>query len=66
MDNFNLASWNVKGVNKKEKQDVVVEFCSKNKIGIKALLETKLKDNKVKEMMDSPTIERRLLIIWRR
>ncbi|XP_062104358.1 uncharacterized protein LOC133815544 [Humulus lupulus] len=76
MDNCNIASWNVRGVNDKNKQNSVLEFCSLNKIGVGALLETKLKDNKIKEMMvnkfsswdyySSPTIEGRLLIIWRK
>ncbi|XP_062104315.1 uncharacterized protein LOC133815494 [Humulus lupulus] len=76
MDNCNVASWNVRGVNNKNKQDSVLEFCSLNKIGVGALLETKLKDNKIKGMMmnkfsswdyyNSPTIEGRLLIIWRK
>ncbi|XP_062089172.1 uncharacterized protein LOC133795731 [Humulus lupulus] len=76
MDNCNIASWNVRGVNNKNKQNFVLEFCSLNKIGVGALLETKLKDNKIKEMMMNkfsswdyysiPTIEGRLLIIWRK
>uniref|UniRef100_A0A803PTB7 Reverse transcriptase domain-containing protein n=1 Tax=Cannabis sativa TaxID=3483 RepID=A0A803PTB7_CANSA len=59
-----------------DKQGVVAEFCKIKKVGVGAFLETKLKENKIKEMMDnnfvnwdyysSPTIEGRLLIVWRK
>ncbi|KAM6548138.1 hypothetical protein CsatB_019814 [Cannabis sativa] len=59
-----------------DKQDVVAQFCQVNKIGVEALLEIKLKGNKIKEMFDSKmsnwnyytsdTIEGRLLIYWRK
>ncbi|XP_062080392.1 uncharacterized protein LOC133785152 [Humulus lupulus] len=76
MDSCNIGSWNVRGLNNKDKQDSVLEFCNVNKIGVGGVLETKLKGNKVQELMDkkfanwdffnSPTVEGRLLIIWRK
>ncbi|XP_062094183.1 uncharacterized protein LOC133800246 [Humulus lupulus] len=70
------GSWNVRGLNHKGKQESMLEFCNVNKIGVGGLLETKLKGNKVQELMDkkfaswefynSPTVEGRLLIIWRK
>ncbi|XP_062080369.1 uncharacterized protein LOC133785130 [Humulus lupulus] len=76
MDCCSIGSWNVRGLNKKGKQEVVLEFCNVNKIGIGGLLETKLKGNKVQELMDnkftnwefhtSPIVEGRLLIKWRK
>ncbi|XP_062085742.1 uncharacterized protein LOC133791849 [Humulus lupulus] len=76
MDCCSIGSWNVRGLNNKGKQEAVLEFCNVNKIGIGGLLETKLKGNKVQELMDikftnwefhtSPIVEGRLLIIWRK
>ncbi|XP_062103573.1 uncharacterized protein LOC133814656 [Humulus lupulus] len=76
MDSCNIGSWNVRGLNNKDKQDSVLEFCNVNKIGVGGLLETKLKGNKVQELMNkkfanwdffnSSTVEGRLLIIWRK
>ncbi|XP_062089567.1 uncharacterized protein LOC133796101 [Humulus lupulus] len=54
----------------------VLDICSRNKIGVGGLLETKMRGNKIVEFMEhklpnwefysSPTIEGRLLIVWRR
>ncbi|XP_062075434.1 uncharacterized protein LOC133779496 [Humulus lupulus] len=44
-------SWNVRGINKKSKQVVVLEVSRINKIGIGALLETKIKGDKLKDAM---------------
>ncbi|XP_062114409.1 uncharacterized protein LOC133825494 [Humulus lupulus] len=76
MDCCSIGSWNVRGLNNKGKQESVSEFCNVNKIGVGGLLETKLKGNKVQELMDkkfaswefynSPIVEGRLLIIWRK
>ncbi|XP_062118916.1 uncharacterized protein LOC133832615 [Humulus lupulus] len=67
MDSCTIGSWNVRGLNNKDKKDSVLEFCNVNKIGAGGLLETKLKGNKVQELMDkkyvnwdfftSPTVE---------
>uniref|UniRef100_A0A803PUM5 DUF4283 domain-containing protein n=1 Tax=Cannabis sativa TaxID=3483 RepID=A0A803PUM5_CANSA len=64
------------GINKKEKQDVVYEFCQLNKIGVCGLLETKLKDDRIKDMINrkffnwgyytSSTIDNRILLMWRK
>ncbi|XP_062088802.1 uncharacterized protein LOC133795366 [Humulus lupulus] len=76
MDCCSIGSCNVRGLNNKGKQESVLEFCNVNKIGVGGLLETKLKGNKVQELMDnkfttwefynSPIVEGRLLIIWRK
>ncbi|XP_030504973.2 uncharacterized protein LOC115719941 [Cannabis sativa] len=64
------------GVNNREKQDAVLDFCNINKVGVGALVETKLRGKKVKEMMEnkfnnwdyfsSSTIEGNILVLWRR
>ncbi|XP_062104354.1 uncharacterized protein LOC133815539 [Humulus lupulus] len=51
MDNFNLMSWNVRGLNKRNKQIAVNDICKINKIGIGALLETKIKGDRVEEFI---------------
>ncbi|XP_062109574.1 uncharacterized protein LOC133821078 [Humulus lupulus] len=66
--------WNVRGINKREKQISLSKFCFVNKIGLGALLETKLRGDKVGKMMSSFFIgwnyysgsasEGRILIIW--
>ncbi|XP_062104168.1 uncharacterized protein LOC133815329 [Humulus lupulus] len=76
MDNCNLLSWNLRGLNKTNKHIVVLDSFSRNKIGVGGLLETKMRGNKIVEFMEnklpnwefysSPTIESRLLIIWRK
>ncbi|XP_062094339.1 uncharacterized protein LOC133800398 [Humulus lupulus] len=53
MENYNLMSWNVRGINKKNKQMLVLDVCRMNKIGIGALLERKIKGDKLKEFMET-------------
>ncbi|XP_060965179.1 uncharacterized protein LOC115720071 [Cannabis sativa] len=58
----------------KRKQEKVREILNSNKVGIGAILETKVKGNKIKDIMDtslygwdhytSPIIEGRILIVW--
>ncbi|XP_062085834.1 uncharacterized protein LOC133791942 [Humulus lupulus] len=76
MDNCNILSWNLRGLNGPKKQTVVLDICGRNKVGVGTLLETKMKGNKVKELMvnkflnwdyySSPVTEGRILIIWRK
>ncbi|XP_062112634.1 uncharacterized protein LOC133823801 [Humulus lupulus] len=71
-----LVLWNLRGLNGPKKQVEVLNLCSKNKIGVGALLETKMRGSKVTEMManrflnweyySSSINEGRILIIWRR
>ncbi|XP_062080436.1 uncharacterized protein LOC133785198 [Humulus lupulus] len=75
MDNFNIMSWNVRGLNKRNKQIYVVDICKINKIGIGALLETKIKGDRVKDVMNSSfmgwdyyssrSLEGRILLTWK-
>ncbi|XP_062104316.1 uncharacterized protein LOC133815496 [Humulus lupulus] len=75
MDKCSILSWNIRGLNSANKQNLVQEMVRRNKIGIGGLLETKLRGNKIREFMDlkfpnwefysSPIIEGRLLILWR-
>ncbi|XP_062103443.1 uncharacterized protein LOC133814510 [Humulus lupulus] len=68
-------SWNVRGLNKLNKQKMVMEVCRMNKVGIVTLLETKIKGAKIKEIMSSTffgwdfysseAVEGRILVIWR-
>ncbi|XP_062118559.1 uncharacterized protein LOC133832201 [Humulus lupulus] len=68
-------SWNVRGLNKRNKQIAVGDICKINKIGIGALLETKIKGDRVKEVMNSrfmswdyyssKALEGRILLIWK-
>ncbi|XP_062076194.1 uncharacterized protein LOC133780513 [Humulus lupulus] len=53
MESHNILSWNVRGINKREKQVSLSRFCFVNKIGLGALLETKLRGVKVGNMMSS-------------
>ncbi|XP_062093866.1 uncharacterized protein LOC133799893 [Humulus lupulus] len=76
MDKCPILSWNIRGLNKVNKQISVQEMLRKNKIGISGLLETKLRGNKIDEFMghrfpnwdyfSSPNTEGRLLILWRK
>ncbi|XP_062109524.1 uncharacterized protein LOC133820993 [Humulus lupulus] len=69
-------NWNLRGLNGPKKQAAVLNICSKNKVGVGALLETKMRGSKVTEMMvnkflnwdyySSSITEGRILIIWRR
>ena len=74
MENHNILSWNVRGINKGEKQKFLSSFCFVNKIGLGALLETKLRGDKIKKMMHSffsgweffsgSVSEGRILLVW--
>ncbi|XP_062099266.1 uncharacterized protein LOC133805147 [Humulus lupulus] len=76
MDNCNILSWNIRGLNGSKKQTDVLDICRRNKVGVGALLETKMRGNKVMELMankfrnwdfySSPVTEGRILIIWRK
>uniref|UniRef100_A0A803P9Z7 Reverse transcriptase domain-containing protein n=1 Tax=Cannabis sativa TaxID=3483 RepID=A0A803P9Z7_CANSA len=76
MNCCNIWCWNVRGLNKEKKQEVVIKVCQKKEIGVGAFVETKLKSEKVKKMMSknfcgldsytSPAIEGRLLLIWKK
>ncbi|XP_062118979.1 uncharacterized protein LOC133832684 [Humulus lupulus] len=75
MEGFNLMSWNVRGLNKRNKQLSILDICKLNKIGIGALLETKIKGERIKEVMSSSfmgwdfysnlSLEGRILLIWK-
>ncbi|XP_062085957.1 uncharacterized protein LOC133792067 [Humulus lupulus] len=76
MDNCNILSWNLRGLNSSNKHNAVIDLCSRNKIGVGGFLETKMKGNKVLEFMEhklpncdfytSSVTEGRILIIWRK
>ncbi|XP_062094104.1 uncharacterized protein LOC133800158 [Humulus lupulus] len=75
MEFCNILSWNVRGMNKKNRQMAVLEVCRLNKIGIGALIETKTKGNKINDVMtstfvgwnfySSSILEGRILLIWK-
>ncbi|XP_062112853.1 uncharacterized protein LOC133824008 [Humulus lupulus] len=74
MEGCNILSWNVRGLNKRNKQRSLLYFCRLNKVGLGAFLETKLRGNKVEEMMknvfvgwdcyNGQAIEDRILLVW--
>ncbi|XP_062075259.1 uncharacterized protein LOC133779299 [Humulus lupulus] len=76
MDSCNILSWNVRGLNGSNKHSPVSDLCSRNKVGVGGLLETKMKGNKIRRFMEhqlqnwdfytSSVIEGRLLIVWRK
>ncbi|XP_062101816.1 uncharacterized protein LOC133807782 [Humulus lupulus] len=76
MDSWPILSWNIRGLNRVNKQISVQELFRKNKIGIGGLMETKLRGKKIDEFMEhrfpnwdyftSPGTEGRLLILWRK
>lgn len=76
MDNYRILSWNVRGLNSTNKQDAILDICSTNKVGVGALLETKMRGNKVNDLMthkftnwnfySCSTTEGRILLIWRK
>lgn len=43
----NIVFWNVRGLNSHIKQREIALFCSRNKVGMVSLLETKLRSNKL-------------------
>ncbi|XP_062114331.1 uncharacterized protein LOC133825395 [Humulus lupulus] len=75
MESFNLMRWNVRGLNKRNKQMPILDICGLNKVCIGALLETKIKGEKLKEVMgtsftgwdyySSSRLEGRILLIWK-
>ncbi|XP_062099618.1 uncharacterized protein LOC133805450 [Humulus lupulus] len=76
MDNSNILNWNLRGLSSSNKHKVVVDICSRFKIGIGGFLETKMKGPKVLDFMKqklpnwdfytSMVTEGRLLIVWRK
>ncbi|XP_062114106.1 uncharacterized protein LOC133825135 [Humulus lupulus] len=75
MDNNNTLSWNVRGLNSKNKQQVILDVCGNNKVGIGALIETKLKGDRIRDLMNSSfvgwkfysssVVEGCILLIWK-
>ncbi|XP_062115116.1 uncharacterized protein LOC133829344 [Humulus lupulus] len=75
MGEFHILSWNVRGLNKRDKQRSLSAFCQVNKIGLGAFLETKIKGEKVEDMMRSYfngwsfykgiINEGRILLVWK-
>ncbi|XP_062114372.1 uncharacterized protein LOC133825450 [Humulus lupulus] len=75
MEGCNILSWNVRGLNKRNKQRSLLDFCRINKIGLGDFLETKLRGNKIEDMMkivfvswdcfSGPAIEGRTLLVWK-
>ncbi|XP_062113952.1 uncharacterized protein LOC133824956 [Humulus lupulus] len=75
MEFCNILSWNVRGLNKKNKKMSILDVCRLNKFGIGALLETKVKGEMLKEVMcstfvgwdyySSLRLEGRILLIWK-
>uniref|UniRef100_A0A803PK94 Endonuclease/exonuclease/phosphatase domain-containing protein n=1 Tax=Cannabis sativa TaxID=3483 RepID=A0A803PK94_CANSA len=71
-----IISWNVRGLNSINKQEAMMDVCRIREVGVGALLETKMRGNNVQEMVankfrgwdsyTSPTIEGRILIIWKK
>ncbi|XP_062113724.1 uncharacterized protein LOC133824761 [Humulus lupulus] len=74
MDCINIMSWNVRGMNKVNKQKIILDECTLNKVGLVAFLETKIRGVKLKEVMNtmfygwefysSKIVEGRILVIW--
>ncbi|XP_062075831.1 uncharacterized protein LOC133779952 [Humulus lupulus] len=66
--------WNVRGMNKKDKQKAILDVCKENKVGFGAFFETKVKHEKIQEVFgnnchnwdyfSSSIISGRILIIW--
>ncbi|XP_062113464.1 uncharacterized protein LOC133824560 [Humulus lupulus] len=75
MEGCNLLFRNIRGLNGRNKQRSLLDFCTVNKIGFGGFLETKLKNNKVEEMMknfflgwhwyNSGSVEGRILLVWK-
>ncbi|XP_060972431.1 uncharacterized protein LOC133038330 [Cannabis sativa] len=76
MEVCNILGWNVRGMNKKDKQRDILDVCRENKVGFGALFETKVKHQKVVddvvnnfpnwEIFSSEIISRRILLLWQR
>ncbi|XP_062103511.1 uncharacterized protein LOC133814585 [Humulus lupulus] len=75
MEGGNLLCWNVRGLNSRNKQKSLYDFCRSNKIGLGAFLESKLRGSKIEDMMTSvfrdwkfysiPIVEGRILLVWK-
>ncbi|XP_062085858.1 uncharacterized protein LOC133791965 [Humulus lupulus] len=75
MDFYNILSWNIGGLNEKNKQLSVFDISRLNKVGIGALLETKVKGEEIKDVMSSiftgwsyysnMCLEGHILLIWK-
>ncbi|XP_062075364.1 uncharacterized protein LOC133779417 [Humulus lupulus] len=75
MDCINMLSWNVRGLNNKNKQQAVLDVCRWSKIGLGALIETKLKGDRLRDFMNSSfagwncysssVVEGHILLIWK-
>lgn len=73
----NVLSWNVRGLNGLNKQEDIKIFLHSNKIGLAALLETKVKYGNLEAVANSifpgwnwlhnstPTLKARILVAWR-
>ncbi|XP_062080796.1 uncharacterized protein LOC133785593 [Humulus lupulus] len=69
-----ISGWNVRGMNKREKQKAILGVCKENKVGFGALFETKVKHEKIHEVFEnnfqnwdyfsSPIISGRILVFW--
>ncbi|XP_062081056.1 uncharacterized protein LOC133785854 [Humulus lupulus] len=68
------SRWNVRGMNKKEKQKAILDVCKENKVGFGALFETKVKHEKTQDVFEnnfhnweyfsSSITSGRILVIW--
>ncbi|XP_062076005.1 uncharacterized protein LOC133780148 [Humulus lupulus] len=69
-----MVGWNVRGMNKQEKQKAILDVCKENKVGFGALFETKVKHEKIDEVFEnnfpnwdyfsSPITSGRILVFW--
>ncbi|XP_062119032.1 uncharacterized protein LOC133832740 [Humulus lupulus] len=76
MDNSNILSWNLRGLSSSNKHKVVVDICSRFKVGVGGFVETKMKGLKILDFMEkklpnwdfytSLVTEGRILIVWRK
>ncbi|XP_062100450.1 uncharacterized protein LOC133806354 [Humulus lupulus] len=74
MEVCNMIGWNVRGMNKRDKQNVILSICKENKVGFGALFETKVKHEKLQEVFEnnfhnwdyfsSPITSGRILVFW--
>ncbi|XP_060967001.1 uncharacterized protein LOC133035175 [Cannabis sativa] len=74
MEVCNIMGWNGRGLNKRDKQRSVLDVLRENKVGLGALLETKIEHDKVKEVVttsfpnwefySSSVISKRIILVW--
>ncbi|XP_062104024.1 uncharacterized protein LOC133815172 [Humulus lupulus] len=74
MEVCNMIGWNVRGMNKRDKQNAILSICKENKVGFGALFETKVKHEKIHEVFEnnfhnwdyfsSPITSGRILVFW--